>query len=301
METINDLAPFLPSHLQQGDYVALTFFVTTVAMASGAIFFFFQFFIAPKRWKNSILLMAMILTVASLNYFYMRDYWVETQISPTEFRYFDWLLTVPLICAEFYLLVRAFGFPRKRLWIMVFGSIWMLFFGYLGEAIDRENSLIYGLISTAGAILTIFQMGLGIEFASFQPLRSLRRGYITLFLFVLIFWNIYPIGYMTIPGNLLSNAFSPSTLDIMYNLGDIMNKVVFSIVLFMMIIHPSPDYQEEVYGEYKRELEAYKRSLKEKAEAARQAKAHAGAKSQEEANGYEVQPYENPTPEEEYI
>ena len=261
METINDLAPFLPSHLQQGDFVALTFFVTTVAMAVGAIFFFCQFFIAPKRWKNSILIMAMVLTIAALNYLYMRDYWVETQISPTEFRYFDWLLTVPLICAEFYLLLRAFGFPQKRLWIMIAGSIWMLAWGYYGEAIDRENSVIHGLISTIGAVAAIYQMGLGIRIATLQPIKSLRRGYIVLFCFVAIFWNIYPLGYMTIPGNLLSNALSPSAMDVLYNLGDILNKVVFSGMLFILIIHPSHDYQDLVYGDYQREMDAYRELL----------------------------------------
>jgi bacteriorhodopsin len=248
METLNDIAPFLPSHLQQGDYVALTFFLTTVAMTAGAIFFFFQFLIVPSRWKNSTLIMAMILTIAALNYFYMRDYWVERQMSPTEFRYFDWLLTVPLLCAEFYLLISHLGVSRRKLWVMIIGSVWMLFWGYIGEAIDRDNAYLYGALSSLGIIVTLFEMGRGIRWASLQPDAQLKRGYIFLFVMTVICWNVYPIGYLTIPGLFLSGVIDPAYIDILYNLGDVVNKVVFSMALFLTIIYPSKSYQEKIYG-----------------------------------------------------
>jgi len=248
METLTDVTPYLPSHLQQGDYVAMTFFLTTIAMTAGAIFFFFQFFLAPSRMKNSILIAGMIMAIASLNYFYMRDYWVETRISPTEFRYFDWLLTVPLIMTEMFLLQRQFGAPKRKLFIMITGSVWMLFFGYVGEALDRENAFTYGLIATLGAIIAFYEAGTGIRYMVKQPSRQLRNGYITLFVFMILFWNIYPLGYLTIPGNLLSGVWEPEVIDIIYNIGDIINKVIFSMIYFLMIIHPSESYQQEVYG-----------------------------------------------------
>ena len=248
METVNDIAPFLPSTLQQGDYVALTFFLTTIAMTSGAIFFFFQFFLVPSKYKNSVLVMGMILTIAALKYIYMRDYWVAQRVSPTEFRYFDWLLTVPLICVEFYLLISAFGAPKGKVFRMIGFAVWMLFWGYYGEAIDRENSFMYGLISTLGAIGALYEVGTGIPYVMNQPNVMLRKGYITMFGLVLVGWNAYPLAYMAIPGNLLDSFWTPESLDIVYNLADIFNKVVFSAVLFLVIIAPSKEYQEKVYG-----------------------------------------------------
>lgn len=253
METVKDLSAILPATLQQGDYVALTFFLTTIAMSAGAIFFFFQFMIAPMKQKNSILIMAMILTIAALNYLYMRDFWVSQQISPTEFRYFDWLLTVPLICLEFYLLLRPFGVKRSKLYRMIAYALWMLIWGYIGEALDRENSIVHGLISTIGAIGVIYEMGMGIPLVLNQPNRNLRRGYIALFVIVVIGWNVYPFAYMSIPGNLMDDIWSPEALDITYNLGDIFNKILFSSVLFLSIIFPSKEYQEKVYGIVKHE------------------------------------------------
>lgn len=267
METLNDIAPFLPSHLQQGDYVALTFFLTTIAMMAGAIFFFFQFLIVPDKWKNSTLIMAMVLTIAALNYLYMRDYWVERQISPTEFRYFDWLLTVPLLCAEFYLLISRLGVPRRKLWIMMLGSLWMLVFGYIGEALDRDNAYLWGGLSTLGIIAVMFEMGMGIRWASLQPDPKLKRGYIFLFGFTALFWNVYPIGYLTIPGLFLSGVIDPAYLDVLYNLGDVLNKVVFSMLLFLLVIYPSQEYQEKVYGGSVRKLSfhAYRSNYEKKA------------------------------------
>ena len=40
---------------------------------------------------------------------YMRDYHLEFDKSPTFFRYVDWILTVPLMCVEFYLLTKLAG------------------------------------------------------------------------------------------------------------------------------------------------------------------------------------------------
>ena len=37
----------------------------------------------------------------------MRDVWVTTGTSPTVFRYIDWVITVPLLMIEFYLILAA--------------------------------------------------------------------------------------------------------------------------------------------------------------------------------------------------
>ena len=36
----------------------------------------------------------------------MKEYWAEVGESPTFFRYVDWILTVPLMCVEFYLITK---------------------------------------------------------------------------------------------------------------------------------------------------------------------------------------------------
>jgi bacteriorhodopsin len=54
-------------------------------------------------------------------------------------------------------------------------------------------------------------------------------------LFVLIGWAIYPIGYMLMPGNLLSGiGIAPSNMDLVYNIGDAVNKIGFGLVIYTM-------------------------------------------------------------------
>ena len=39
----------------------------------------------------------------------MRDHWVATQSSPVVYRYIDWLITVPLLMIEFFIILKAVG------------------------------------------------------------------------------------------------------------------------------------------------------------------------------------------------
>ena len=40
--------------------------------------------------------------------------YLNTGLSPTRFRYVDWLFTVPMMCTQFYLLLRPAGPGRGR-------------------------------------------------------------------------------------------------------------------------------------------------------------------------------------------
>ncbi len=74
---------------------------------------------------------------------------LETGESPTFFRYVDWILTVPLMCVEFYLITKKAGAKISLLWKLIFASIVMLVTGYFGETISRDSSVMWGVISGA--------------------------------------------------------------------------------------------------------------------------------------------------------
>jgi bacteriorhodopsin len=52
--------------------------------------------------------------------------------------------------------------------------------------------------------------------------------------FILIGWGIYPIGYMAMPGGLLSGVLNPGNHDLFYNIGDAVNKIGFGLVVYNM-------------------------------------------------------------------
>ena len=233
--------PLLLATLQSGDYVGFTFFISSMAMMAATVFFFFQYFRVQGKWKDSMLVAGLITFIAAVHYFYMRDYWAEFGTSPTEFRYIDWILTVPLMCVEFYLITKAFGAKVGLLWRMIGYSLLMLVAGYLGETVYREQSVLWGTISTIGYVGILYEVWMGsakklADASADGPLKSAMRA---LGWFVFAGWAIYPIGYMTIPGGFLDGVLAPETLDLFYNIGDAINKIGFGMVIFSLAISRS--------------------------------------------------------------
>jgi len=238
MDALVNYQTLLLAQLKPGDYVGFTFFIGSMAMAAATVFFFFQIGRVEGKWKDSMLVSGLITFIAAVHYFYMRDFWAEYQTSPTEFRYIDWILTVPLMCVEFYLILRAFGAKMGLLWKMIFYSVWMLVAGYLGETVFRGQSPLWGFISTLGYIGILYEVWMGsakkLSANSNDP--TLQKGFSALAWFILVGWAIYPIGYMTIESGWLAGIIPATSMDIIYNIGDAVNKIGFGLVIYSLAV-----------------------------------------------------------------
>jgi bacteriorhodopsin len=237
MEALLNNTLFLAT-LKSGDYVGFTFFIGSMAMLASTVFFFVQMTRVEGKWKDSLLVSGMITGIAAVHYFYMRSFWAENGTSPTEFRYIDWILTVPLMCVEFYLILKAFGATKGLLWRMIFWSLWMLVTGYLGETVFRDQSPLWGAISTVGYAAIFYDVWFGPakKLAMGSGDGALQSAVKTLGWFILVGWAIYPIGYMAIPGGLLSGALPLEAMDIIYNIGDAVNKIGFGLVIYTLAV-----------------------------------------------------------------
>lgn len=241
MDLLPQFSSLFLATIRSGDYVGFTFFIGSMAMMAATVFFFFQTTQVEGKWRDSMLIAGLITFIAAVHYFYMRDFWAETGTSPTEFRYIDWILTVPLMCVEFYLILRAVGAKQGLLWKMIFYSVWMLVAGYLGETVFREQSVLWGVISTIGYVGIVYEAWFGsakkLAVNSNDP--KLLGAIKALGWFVLAGWAIYPIGYMTIPGGWLDGVLAPETLDLFYNIGDAINKIGFGLVIYSLAVSKS--------------------------------------------------------------
>jgi bacteriorhodopsin len=191
--------------------------------------------------------------IAAAHYYYMRDYYLAavannliegaTYInpSPTQFRYIDWTLTVPLMCVEFFLLLRPYGAKQSLLWKMIGYSVLMLVAGYIGEAIQPEQTILWGIISTVGWAGIVYEATAGsvAKMAQASGDANLQKAIRLLRNFVLVGWAIYPIGYMLMPGNLMAGMAGSLNIDLMYNLGDAVNKIGFGLVVYQMAVSSS--------------------------------------------------------------
>lgn len=229
----------LASTLQPGDYVGFTFFIGSMAMLAATAFFFLEMRNVDGKWRTSLLVSGLITFIAAVHYYYMRDFWIANGTSPTEFRYIDWILTVPLMCVEFYLILKSFGAKIGLLWKMIAYSLFMLITGYLGETVFRDSSALWGAISTIGYALIFYEVWFGSakKLAKNSNDPNLQKAFSALGWFIFVGWAIYPIGYMAIPGGLLSGVLPLSAMDIIYNIGDAINKIGFGLVIYALAVN----------------------------------------------------------------
>ncbi|NND78564.1 MAG: bacteriorhodopsin [Maribacter sp.] len=233
---------YLVTNLNPGDYVGFTFFIGSMAMLAATVFFFLERNSVDGKWRTSLLVSGLITFIAAVHYYYMRDVWAISQVSPTEYRYIDWILTVPLMCVEFYLILKAFGAKIGLLWKMIGYSVWMLVFGYFGETLFSEQSVLMGILSTLGYLGILYEVWLGsakkLAVNSNDPI--LQQAFSALGWFILVGWAIYPIGYMAgTDGGWLSNTFLNGSMDVIYNIGDAINKIGFGLVIYSLAVRSS--------------------------------------------------------------
>ena len=226
--------------IAQDNYVAFTFFIGTMAMMAASVFFFFELNNVPQKWRTSVLVSGLITFIAAVHYYYMRSYNLETGESPTFFRYVDWILTVPLMCVEFYLITKKAGAKVGLLWKLIFASVVMLITGYFGETMDRAHSVLWGVISGAAYFYIAYLVWFGeVAILAKSASPSVAKATRILAWFVLVGWAIYPLGYILgTPGGLFGIALvddpaaASHSMDIVYNIADAINKIGFGLVIY---------------------------------------------------------------------
>merc|ERR1719440_1156024 len=121
--------------LNEHDYVAISFWIISIAMIAATVFFFAEASTVLGHWKTSLHVGGLVTLVAAVHYMYMREYWVQIHKSPIVYRYVDWSITVPLQMIEFNLILKAAGKSTSAagFWKLLCGTVMMLLCGYLGE------------------------------------------------------------------------------------------------------------------------------------------------------------------------
>jgi len=218
----------MESILQTNDYVGISFWLATAIMLASTVFFLAERSDVDRKWRTSLTVAALVTGMAFWHYLYMRAGWIATGESPTVFRYIDWLITVPLQIVEFYLILAAVTVVRPVLfWKLLISSLVMLVGGYLGEAglMASMPAFIIGMIGWAAVIYLIFAGDAAKASVASGNVAS-QTAFNAMRMIVLVGWAIYPIGY------LVGDAGSADSLNIIYNLADLINKTAFGLVIW---------------------------------------------------------------------
>ena len=232
----------LISKMASDDYVGFTFFVGCMAMMAASAFFFLSLNQFDKKWRTSVLVSGLITFIAAVHYFYMKEYWAGVGESPTFFRYVDWILTVPLMCLEFFLILKVAGAKTDLLWKMIGLSVVMLVTGYLGETVYKDSAALWGGISGLAYFVIVYEIWLG----SASKLAKAAGGNVLaahkiLCWFVLVGWAIYPLGYMLGTDGWYTSILGKGSVDIAYNIADAINKIGFGLVIYNLAVQSQKD------------------------------------------------------------
>jgi bacteriorhodopsin len=224
--------------LKSDDFVGISFWLISMALVASTAFFFLETQRVSGKWKTSLTVSGLVTMVAAVHYFYMREVWVETGSTPTVYRYIDWLITVPLLMIEFYLILSAITkVPTGVFWRLMIGTLVMLVGGFLGEAgyLAVWPAFIIGMVGWLYILYEIFAGQAGKINAERAP-ASVQSAFSLMRWIVTIGWAIYPIGYFF--GYLTGSnpADSMKALNVIYNLADLLNKIAFGVIIWSVAV-----------------------------------------------------------------
>ena len=227
---------FLPLAGDVNDPVNFTFFIGCMAMMAASAFFFLSLNQFDKKWRNSVLVSGLITFIAAVHYYYMRDAAMAGDLTNvTAFRYVDWILTVPLMCVEFYLILKVAGATKSLMWKLIGLSTAMLVFGYLGESGDQ--AVLMGTLSGLFYFVIVYMIWFGEAKAlAVSAGGDVLQAHKYLCWFVLVGWAIYPLGYMDGTTGWYDALPTEGLLDInvWYNVADAINKIGFGLVVYAL-------------------------------------------------------------------
>ncbi|MBS0658667.1 MAG: bacteriorhodopsin [Verrucomicrobia bacterium] len=213
--------------------VHFTFIMTFMGMIAASAFFLIERSSVAPGYRSAISVSGLICGIAALNYFYMKDIYIVGIASgtgrfPTEFRYIDWILTVPLMLVKFPTLLGLGPKGRQFLTVLVTLALLMLVTGFIGEINPGTPTVHYGLFGVGCVawllIIALLFFALGDLPEGVDEIK--RRAIKRMALFVMVGWIIYPVGYLAPLA-----GFSPDVRELTYNIGDLINKVGLAIMV----------------------------------------------------------------------
>jgi len=221
----------LSSVLPPDDLVGMSFFLATAIMLASTAFFFVERGDVNKKWKTSMTVAGLVTGIAFWHYLYMREAHMMGDVT-TVFRYIDWLITVPLQIVEFYLILAAVTIvPVMLFWKLLGASLVMLIFGFAGEAnlLPALPAFLIGLIAWIYIIYEVFA-GEASKISADSPSKGGQFAFNTLRIILTAGWAIYPLGYYL---GYLGGGTDAGTVNIVYNIADLVNKTAFGIAIWI--------------------------------------------------------------------
>jgi sensory rhodopsin len=219
-----------------------TFFVGYISMGAAFVFFIVERGNVAPQYRTTMTISALIVGIAAMHYYYMRGVYIDHGVVSIEYRYMDWIITVPLMALKFPSLVGKEAITDKKVLglgftgICFLGALIMIGFGYAGESgmMPEIPALLLGGMGWAMIIVatgTPWTNGIGVDNSMIA--NELQWSTDALRWFIVVGWVIYPIGYLFSPEVALVDGVSQEAMAVLYNSADMINKIGFGVVAWM--------------------------------------------------------------------
>jgi len=219
-----------------------TFFVGYISMGAAFVFFIVERGNVAPQYRTTMTISALIVGIAAMHYYYMRGVYIDHGVVSIEYRYMDWIITVPLMALKFPSLIGKEAITDKKVLglgftgICFLGALIMIGFGYAGESgmMPEIPALLLGGMGWAMIIVatgTPWTNGIGVDNSMIA--NELQWSTDALRWFIVVGWVIYPIGYLFSPEVALVDGVSQEAMAVLYNSADMINKIGFGVVAWM--------------------------------------------------------------------
>ena len=206
-----------------------TFFVVNMALLAAALFFWLERDNVNPKWKTSLTVSGLVCFIAAVHYFYMRDAGGTDVVA---IRYIDWLITVPLLMVELYIVLLAVTNVSSGVFKRLLGfTTLMLVFGYLGETqvISSTIGFVGGMLFWGLALKEIWS-GEAAKANAGSKNAAGQYAYVNLKNIVTFGWLIYPAGYAL---GYFGGGVDMDLTNQVYNLADFVNKILPGVIVWV--------------------------------------------------------------------
>jgi len=222
------------------DIVGTTFYICTNLALALFMFTFIQSQHVPKQWKTPVAMGALMAGVSWYNYSTMKDTWIETQVGPLQYRYNDWLITVPMMCLMFYFIVRSQGPAHPIIaFRLLFSAMGLVFSAWLAIINILPRWGRYGL-----ALFCYYRIvneivngdcAIAADKISHMPSRNaynnlknmITYGWMGFLGLAIVFMYLYERN-----GSLLLSSAAMQVENFLLNMCDIVNKFIFIVFVW---------------------------------------------------------------------
>ena len=233
------------STLLPTDIVGGTFWLLSMALIGASIFFLLERNRVDGRWHTTMTLLGVTMLISAIFYYYVQGMWVDTGKAPIVLRYLDWILTHSMQVVMFYVILTAVTKVSSALfWRLLIGSLVMVIGEFLGAAGYMSATLGF-IIGVVGWLYILGEIYMGeasrcnIESGN----EATHMAFNGLRLILTIGWAIYPLGYFI---NNLGGGVDANSLNIIYNLTDFLNKIIFGFVVYRAAMNDTQARLDEI-------------------------------------------------------